>query len=285
MTYDLMVFSGLQNATWRTPGPDGGRDIEGVWLQSDPAMEFRQESWYVECKRYKSSVNWPTVFEKVAYASNAEADVLLVVTSAALTPNCKSEISRWNARKQRPIIQYLDGARLAARLSLYPALLVKYGLDKANSAMVGGRGVLAALVAACDSAEGDLDERFDSVGATAAFELARMVRIRSEEVDIYGKFSSGGRRDVPLPAWCDNATTSSTFPLAVRVYLSYFRFVVRPKVIKLVSIVGEKFEIETGGQLYSDVSGAASLVDVGAWCGVVGNYSNGKLFLEVSDAF
>jgi hypothetical protein len=84
--------------------------------------------WYVECKRYDSSVDWPTVWEKIAYADNQGADYLLVVTTASLSPLCKTELASWNARRRRPVLRFWEGVNLEQMLLHYPGVLVKYGL-------------------------------------------------------------------------------------------------------------------------------------------------------------
>src|SRR6185503_13599865 len=81
LSYDLLVLSGLRNATWRTPGPDAGRDIEGEYLTVDLSETLSLERWYVECKHYTSAIDWPTIFAKIAYAQNHRADFLLLVTT------------------------------------------------------------------------------------------------------------------------------------------------------------------------------------------------------------
>lgn len=283
LTFDLMIYSGLRNASWRTPGADGGRDIEGAWTIVDPAQQVRQELWYSECKRYKSSVSWPTVFEKVAYASNASADVLLLVTSGAVTPNCKNEIAKWNAQKRRPLIQYLDGGRLAMKVAEYPTLSTKYGLSKSKK-LTGkdALGVLSALMSACDSAEGELDGKFESVGSLAAFDLARIVRRRVEELSIYGRFSSKADRDVPLPQWVSSTCGIAQVPAAVRAFTSYFRFLTRPVSIELVAKDAKpvRFRFAVSGARYTPVG--PDMDEVAIWCDLVATWDGSELALEVS---
>ena len=70
LVYDLVTSAGLRNAVWRTPGSDGGRDIEGEMATTDFSGFHTITKWYVECKRYAASVDWPTVWEKIAYADS-----------------------------------------------------------------------------------------------------------------------------------------------------------------------------------------------------------------------
>jgi hypothetical protein len=128
VVYDLVTSAGLRNAVWRTPGSDGGRDIEGEMVSVDFSGYHMNLKWYIECKRYASSVDWPTVWEKISYADSHRADFLLVVTTAALSPQCKSEVSTWNARRRKPAVRSWEGTVLEQMLIQYPSILVKHGL-------------------------------------------------------------------------------------------------------------------------------------------------------------
>lgn len=51
LVFDLMTAQGMLNVTWRTPGADGGRDIEGTVVHSDFSLTRTEQKWYVECRR------------------------------------------------------------------------------------------------------------------------------------------------------------------------------------------------------------------------------------------
>src|ERR1700737_1902420 len=89
LTFDLIQEHGLGNLVWRTPGSDGGRDIEGDLPTRDLSGSLTHQRWFVECKRYTSSIDWPTVWNKVSYAENIHADFLLIVTTTTLSPSVK----------------------------------------------------------------------------------------------------------------------------------------------------------------------------------------------------
>lgn len=129
LALDLLQLLGLRNCVWRTPGRDGGRDIQGDSIENDFSGYTRSESWYVDCKRYAASVSWPTVWEKLAYAESSNADVLLIVTNSTLSPQAVDEVNRWNANRKKPTIRFWNGTELEKRLRIFPALLVKYGLS------------------------------------------------------------------------------------------------------------------------------------------------------------
>ncbi len=61
--YDCVRASGMTNLVWRTPGSDAGRDIEGQVTISDFVGVEKIEKWYIECKKFKNSIDWPTVWK------------------------------------------------------------------------------------------------------------------------------------------------------------------------------------------------------------------------------
>jgi len=128
LLFDLFRSSAMKNLVWRTPGPDGGRDFEAERTEYDFSGAYIIERWYVEAKRYQSSVNWPTVHEKLSYAQNANADFLLFVTTSSPSPKCTDEIDKWNSNHRIPKIRFWSKHELEFRLRLYPWLGVKYGL-------------------------------------------------------------------------------------------------------------------------------------------------------------
>jgi len=128
LVFDLLLFSGLRNVSWRTPGADGGRDLEGHFLRIDFAGVASLEKWYVECKRYANALSWPELRGKIAFAENHDAEYLLLCTTATLSTTCKDELARWHARGARPRIRAWEGAELENRVSLLQPLLLKYGL-------------------------------------------------------------------------------------------------------------------------------------------------------------
>ena len=99
LTYDILLLSGVQNLRWRTPGADGGRDLEGEVISVDFSGETVRQRWYIECKRYAKSVDWPTLYEKLTVAINHQADYLLLVTTANVSVPCRDEIQRHNERR------------------------------------------------------------------------------------------------------------------------------------------------------------------------------------------
>lgn len=132
VSYDLLASMGLVNLIWRTPGADGGRDIEGDLYKLDFSSSFIKERWYIECKRYSGSIDWPTVHGKLSYANNHGADYLLFVTTATFSPKCRDEVKEWNLKNKTPQIRCWPGYELEERLPKFPKILLKYGLISAT---------------------------------------------------------------------------------------------------------------------------------------------------------
>ena len=128
LVYDCMKVIGVRNLIWRTPGADGGRDIEGQVYQRDISGHQTIDTWYVECKRYKTSINWPTVWKKISYADVSNADVFFLVTNSNPSPNCESLIKAWNSEKKKPAVRVWRGYDFPSFLRLHLSVSASYGL-------------------------------------------------------------------------------------------------------------------------------------------------------------
>ena len=135
LTYDLLFLSGIRNLNWRTPGSDGGRDLEGAYTVIDFAGDHVDQKWYIECKRYAKSIDWPTVHEKLAVAENHQADFLLFVTTANFSTQCRDEVDRHNSRGGSVQIRIWPFFKIDQLLSVHGQLAVKYGLKTAPQAL------------------------------------------------------------------------------------------------------------------------------------------------------
>lgn len=146
LTYDLLLSAGIRNLTWRTPGADGGRDVEGEVLFVDFSGYEVVQKWFVDCKRYNSSVSWPVVHEKASYADSSGADYLLIVTTASLSPKCIDEVQRWNKSHKQPLIRAWAGADLEIKIKSSPILLVKYGFETLPNSVHSHYPILTTLM-------------------------------------------------------------------------------------------------------------------------------------------
>lgn len=187
-----MQLLGLKNCIWRTPGRDVGRDIQGESFGPDFSGFVRRESWYIECKLYSRTVDWPTVWEKIAYAESNLADILLFVTSSTVSPQAIDEINRWNGSRKSPSVRFWNGQELLNRLGLFPEILVKYGLSE-NPVRDSAVSILSltkiltkyANTGSAYSEFGKNRDRLDPV----IHALSELISARIEEIETTGKIT------------------------------------------------------------------------------------------------
>ena len=230
LTFDLLQLLGLRNCVWRTPGRDGGRDIQGDSIESDFSGYTRTESWYVDCKRYASSVSWPIVWEKLAYAESNSADVLLIVTNSTLSPQAVDEVNRWNTSRKSPSVRFWNGTELEKRLRIFPEILVKYSLT--NNPVADAANSLLPLTKV-------LMKYSNSAAAAAAFEtsadgyyevthaVSELISARLEEVENHGHPRTAPfRLDDDSYAWLPRAVAAPLLDLdryVIRALLALLR--------------------------------------------------------------
>lgn len=145
LIFDLMVSRGMTNVSWRTPGADGGRDIEGTTIDKDLSGTQVIKKWFIECKRYASSVDWPTIYTKLAYADSHQADVLLLCTTSKFSPMALTHVENWNSRRRSIAIRLWPRHELELQLQQHPDLMLKYGLSHALS--TPGKSIVALALA------------------------------------------------------------------------------------------------------------------------------------------
>ena len=193
LVYDCARSSGVRNLVWRTPGADGGRDIEGEVTVTDLTGADRVEKWYIECKRRSKSIDWPTVWKKVAYSDTQETDVFLLATNATPSPNCESEIAAWNSGRRRPTIRVWRGYSFEHLLSTRNHIAVSHGLSEPDEFDHGQVLSLARLIlGVVQSANSRGVFGFDtSVELETASTLTELLEQRLSELRSNGRFGSG----------------------------------------------------------------------------------------------
>lgn len=245
LVFDLLVVRGLRNAAWRTPGADGGRDVEGDVFLTDPSGEIRVERWYADAKRYQNTLDWPSVFAKLAYASNARADTLLIATTGLLSPNCRSEVSRHNSNRLGPRIRYWDLPRLVALLDGDQAVADKHGIR--DSSGVSGASLLPLAELLAKSVAG-LHAAFET-GATRgsnpelAAALAELLVVRTRDLRTLGRASFAQfRPERDLYEWSrsDKAVSFDGFDAhGTRALLAMSRFLWDCNDVKVAASAGD----------------------------------------------
>lgn len=226
--FDILSSSNVRNLTRRTPGSDGGRDIEGeIFVQDFSGFNLRQR-WYFECKRYSSSLDWPLVYAKVAHADTNGADFLLVVTNSMPSPACESQIANWNNSRRSPQIRFWRGYELDFIAGQYPAVASKYGLRLPPEPLVGefldaaleiakiSQAAYAAAVLGTDA--------LPAIEASSA--LSELFSLRATQIGKFGRFVDlDQEQQCQLYPWVDTANPLRANSTAVRACLSVFRFV------------------------------------------------------------
>lgn len=135
----------MVNVAWRTPGADGGRDIEAQTVQTDFSGTQTVQKWFIECKRYSGSVDWPTIYGKLAYADSLGADYLLMCTASKFTPTAITHVDQWNLGKRGVTIRLWPGHEIESQIKQHPDISLKYGLSSAPTAP--GRSIVSLALA------------------------------------------------------------------------------------------------------------------------------------------
>jgi hypothetical protein len=204
LVFDVVRALGFRNVVWRTPGADGGRDIEGYLQASDPTGFLQTQKWHIECKRYKSSINWPTIWEKVAHADSLRADVLFLVTNSTPSPTCETRIAEWNSERRRPAIRVWRGYNFPSILRSNVDIAVGHGIVAPDLEPNGLGAVLALeLAKLVQSAHGAIEFESGSKSAIeAASALAELLEHRLRDLQQYGRFQKGPKLSrSSLPDW------------------------------------------------------------------------------------
>lgn len=195
LVFDLMTAQGMLNVTWRTPGADGGRDIEGTVVHSDFSLTQTEQKWYVECKRYAGSVNWPTIYGKIAFAHSNTADVLLMCTSSKFTPTAITEVTKWNNAKLGPTIRLWPGHQIEILLNKHQDIAWKYGIENAPLPITGSTLDLTLSLSKCVTSHCSKLEFSDetiSPMLRAAQSISNLLQTKMESAARVGRFEHIG---------------------------------------------------------------------------------------------
>ena len=269
-TYDLLQLRGLRNLIWRTPGADGGRDIEGEYISRDFSGATALQNWYVECKRYNTSLDWPTVWKKLCYADNSQADFLLICTTSTLSPNCETEVSRWNKQRRSPQVRSWKGYEIEGMLTHYPQLAIKYGLLAPHvtpiTAFVYLSDQLSKIVHATYSAHQAGANHFPLLEASAA--LSELFSKLMSDFQVHGKMRLAPvDKQLDIYNWIDY---SGAVPVVdrhgFRALLCVYRLLLRSERVA-VSGSTQKCKLAAGGIDEDRISSAGLklMKEIGLW--------------------
>ena len=244
LIYDLLCVMGLMNAVWRTPGADGGRDIEGHTRYTDFSGQITYQKWYVECKRYGTSIDWPTVYSKVAYAESNDADFLLLATNNNPSPQCETQISNWNSQRRNLKIRIWRGYDIDRMLRQCPELRLKYniGQQDAQAAILRLKPLIFEMMKVVQAAYSS--SAFGKDGSSAVEAAASISEFLSEKVgqleDVGRVFSASQMDTAPNFSWLswhdwDGQWNES----GLRAILIYYRHLLQAKNINVLQVKDE----------------------------------------------
>jgi len=219
----------MSNAKWRTPGSDGGRDVEGEVVETDFSGHLKAERPYIECKRYSSAIDWPTAHNKLSYALNQGADCLLIVTTSNLSTQCRDQVGLWNRNQRRPLVRDWSAAELEQIVSREPIILAKY--LAASSGKEKKAAALPLLTMVSKATQEIFGEAALKGTPTPAVEFAAgLAEFAADWMsrDGVGPGATTSRLDESrdIPAWCDVRTRhaiSLWSPHAIRALLTTVR--------------------------------------------------------------
>ena len=181
----------MTNLVWRTPGSDGGRDIQGQVTITDFVGIEKIENWYIECKKFQKSIDWPTVWKKLSYADSQGTDFFLLATNSNPSPRCEEEISTWNSSNRRPAIRVWRGYSFEEILATKPQIRMIYGLEDPTDASLGNQilSLSRLILGVTQSANSRyiFDSDFSIALETASI-LTELLEQRLSEFSVYGEF-------------------------------------------------------------------------------------------------
>jgi hypothetical protein len=132
---DLLHACGFTNIDWRkgtglaSSPADGGRDIVGDHLRTDPDGSQHFERWFVDCKHFKRGVPPKELQNLLAWAEAERPDVALFMVSNFLSNPAKDFLETYRKNNKPPFkIRYWEKPQLTRMLRGKIALQRKYNL-------------------------------------------------------------------------------------------------------------------------------------------------------------
>ena len=250
---DILVTIGLRNAIWRTPGRDGGRDIEGVYFVTDLSGYKQQQKWYIECKKYNTTVGWPTIHEKLSYANVYSADFLLIVTTSSVTPQANDAINQWNISHDRPQIRVWEGYKIVHIVQQMPSICIKYGLSSNTKdiavSFLSLSKIIQKFVLASYSESVFKNINLFSLQASAA--MADLSERRMGQIEESGQWQVDKTRSCDLYCWSkyeDDININGYDRYALRAVLCAYRSMTKSSIVRLSRDVNGYVVVSSDGK-------------------------------------
>ncbi|RYF50884.1 MAG: hypothetical protein EOO38_04590 [Cytophagaceae bacterium] len=285
LTYECIKAAGLKNVVWRTPGADGGRDIEGISFARDISGQDVVQKWYIECKLYSTSLDWPTVWNKIAHADAQNADFLFIVSNSNPSPMCETRIEEWNAARKRPIVRFWRGYDLPSFLAVHQRIAVMYGLSEGDQRI--DASVLPLTIAIAKTAQAAfLSDSFGNsptVALEAAAALSELLSKRLDRLKKYGIFSPDADAGETLDFdWLRQTGSSAAWEgVGLRAILAFARHIAGAGSAQLdvgeeiATLILEEARFKISG------TGAVDLDMIAGWCGLTLQYETETLEITI----
>jgi hypothetical protein len=268
--FDLLQATGMINLIWRTPGPDGGRDLEGVYPARDLSGYLLNQKWYIDCKRYKTSLDWPTVWAKIAFSDAVVADFLLIFTNSNPSPQCETEIERWNTNNRYPKVRVWRGYELDRILQQYPAVAAKHGLiERPDKEFAGFLPLVLECMKSAQAEYVSYDLGGDGKAALeAAAAVSELIASRMNDLAVYGRpvyETLGQVPEIGYP-WVTIAGDIRGFnDCSLRALLAVLRYVTGSAAIS-IQAEGKTLELEcVNGKLELASAACCFLREIALW--------------------
>ena len=267
-TFDVLSASGGRRLTWRTPGADGGRDIECEVFTRDFSGFDDRELWYVECKRYASTLDWPLVYGKIAHADANRADFLLIVTNSNPSPACETRIQQWNADRRRPRIRVWRGYELEGIATQFASVAAKYGLRAPPTPLVTEFLDLALEISKISQATyatvavaGDAEPAVEASSA-----LSELFSSRAKDLAEHGQFlPMPSSYPLQLYSWVECQAALVGNEIALRAAISTYRFITGSSGIRLSGQDGCYNAVAKNARIAINESALRLIATVGRW--------------------
>jgi len=277
LIYDILSVMRLENAVWRTPGRDAGRDIEGIYFVTDLSGHRQPQKWYIECKKYTASVAWPTIREKLSYAEAHAAEFLLLVTTSTASPQAVDETNRWNDLHASPKVRIWGGYKIVQILEQMPAIRIKYGLSsnpsaKAAVSVLPLSNITLRFTQAAYSESVFRETEIPTLETAAA--MADLTTRRLEQIESSGAWIPDRAIDSDIYVWVNNREridVSHFDRYALRALICVYRSMVKGTSVTLVKGKDGKVILSSNGERKLEESQRADLAAIARW----GNFEIG----------
>lgn len=128
--HDLLIEVGFVNVDWRKGTPkraspsDRGRDLVAQRELTDVDGHIRLETWFVDCKHYRTGVSLEPLQGLLAWAEAERPDVALVIASGYLSNAAKDGLADYERNRRPPFrIRHWECPTLARMLGKHPELM------------------------------------------------------------------------------------------------------------------------------------------------------------------